>query len=108
MTPEEIREKSATLAELYAAKANGKTLQFRIALDGPKQWIDHVDGSGPNLASEPCDWRVKPEPRRMWTVPTPHDEDQLFVVQTVWNQEDADHLKSCGYTVTEWQEVLPE
>ena len=108
MNEEEIRSRAAVLAELYAAKAAGKTLQFRIALDGPKQWIDHVDGSGPNLASAPCDWRVKPEPRRMWTAPAPHDEEGLLAAQTVWNQADADCLKSFGYTVTEWMEVLPE
>lgn len=100
MNEEEIREKAAALAELYAAKAAGKTLQFRIALDGPKQWIDHVDGSGPNLASASCDWRVKPEPQRMWEVE--------YTKARTESEDTAKKWRAAGYTVTEWQEVLPE
>ena len=43
MNQDEIKSKSAALAELYTARANGKTLQYQIASEGDYQWMDHVD-----------------------------------------------------------------
>jgi hypothetical protein len=100
MTQDEIKAKSAALAELYTAKANGKTLQCLLML-APKEgcWIDHDNGSGPNLHSDLSRWRVKPEPRRMWEVTNTMSRTDLPDVAKKW--------KACGYPVTEWMEVLP-
>ena len=106
MSTAEIKAKAATLAALYTAKGNGKMLQ--MLQDG--KWIDLTPGAwtgntlsyGPNFASDLSRWRVKPEPRRMWTYEsrsgsTGRTSDERLVVN--WKAE--------GYTVTEWQEVLP-
>lgn len=99
MNQDEIKTKSAALAELYTARANGKTLQYQIASEGDYQWMDHVDGTGPHLASELSCWRVKPEPRRMW---------QIEHTMTQTNSQDtANQWRAQGYTVIEWVEVLP-
>jgi len=102
MNQDEIRSKSAALAELYTARANGKTLQHEISLTGDDRWIDHVDGSGPNLASDLSCWRVKPEPRRKW-------ESMISCrrVSTTHDASIAEAWKAQGISVTEWVEVLP-
>lgn len=94
MSADEIKAKAATLAELYAAKAAGKTLQRGNEKDG---WFDTPDGFGPDMMSDLSMWRVKPEPRRMWTTAntTVHDEAAAL------------ELQRHGMKVTEWQEVLP-
>jgi hypothetical protein len=98
MNQEQIKAKSAELAALYAAKANGKTLQCLLMLD-PKEgcWIDHDNGSGPNLHSDLSRWRVKPEPRRIW------------VSGTAWTGSPviAAALKEAGQETREFVEVLP-
>lgn len=78
MNPDEIK-----------AKAAGKTLQ----------WMgeDQPDQQGPSMHSDLSDWRVKPEPRRMWTT------ERCGETQC---EERAAEWKRKGYTVTEWQEVL--
>ena len=98
MNQDEIKAKSAELAALYTAKANGKTLQCLLMLD-PKEgcWIDHDNGDGPDLHSDLSRWRVKPEPRRMW----------LTGVGFTFNEDEADQWRIAGHKVTEWQEVLP-
>ena len=107
MTPDEIKAKSAELAALYTAKANGKTLQCLLMLD-PKEgcWIDHDNGSGPNLHSDLSRWRVKPEPRRMWEAPSAASFTNNHNART-HDQAEADEWRVKGYNLTEWLEVLP-
>jgi len=107
MNQDEIKAKSAELAALYTAKANGRTLQCLLMLD-PKEgcWIDHDNGSGPNLHSDLSRWRVKPEPRRMWETPSASPFRTDSYART-YHQEEADEWRVKGYKVTEWQEVLP-
>ena len=95
MTPEQIRTKSLELAALYTAKANGKTLQ--ILQDG--KWVNCQSIHGPTIGSDLSLWRVKPELRRMWEV-------EYTKAQTD-SEDTAKKWKAAGYTVTEWQEVLP-
>jgi hypothetical protein len=99
MNQDEIKAKSAELAALYTAKANGKTLQCLLMLD-PKEgcWIDHDNGSGPDLHSDLSKWRVKPEPRKRWTAETGLATE---------NENHAAEWKRQGLNVAEWQEVLP-
>jgi hypothetical protein len=93
MTLDEIKAKSAELAAFYTAKANGKTLQIEYS-DG---WKGCVDENGPTMGSDLSRWRIKPEPRRMWTTAntTVHDEAAALELQRM------------GMRVTEWMEVLP-
>lgn len=106
MTPDEAKElakKYAALADLFAAKAAGKSLQL--------SWTQISCGNGitkwatteyfPTTDSDLSRWRIKPEPRRMWTT-----ADSSGVGQTT-NPEDAQEWRGQGYTVTEWQEVQP-
>jgi hypothetical protein len=94
MTPEEIKAKSAELAALYTAKANGKILQFNQLDAG---WGDVHGMTSPDMRSILSNWRVKPEPRRMWTTAN----------TTVYDEAAALELQRHGMKVTEWQEVLP-
>jgi hypothetical protein len=95
MTPEEIKAKSSELAAFYTAKANGKILQYDTKAVG---WVDSGSTSGPDMQSDLTRWRVKPEPRRMWTT----------IDATTFNESQSAIWKKAGaYTVTEWQEVLP-
>lgn len=95
MAPEEIKLKAATLAELFAAVAAGKTLQHRWEYGEAKGWND-AEGF-PCMDSDLSYWRVKPEPRRMWKY-NQYDTDDPRIAQG-WREG--------GYTVTERQEVLP-
>jgi hypothetical protein len=52
-------EKARWLSEIYAAIAEGKTLQYRIG----SKWHDDPMDDGPYFYSNPEDWRIKPEPR---------------------------------------------
>jgi hypothetical protein len=99
MNQEEIKAKSAELAALYTAKANGKTLQIEYS-DG---WKDHVEHVGPTMGSDLSRWRVKPEPRRMWETPSSTPDSYA----RTYHQEESDEWRVKGYKVTEWQEVLP-
>lgn len=104
MNEEEIKAKSLELAALYTANANGKTVQ--MLRDG--KWTDSTIGVwsadtlsyGPNFGSDLSRWRVKPEPRRRWEV-------EYTKAQTE-SEDTAKKWKAAGYSVTEWQEVLPE
>lgn len=96
MNPDEIKAKAATLAELYTAKAAGKVLQRGNEEDG---WFDTPDGFGPDMMSDLSMWRVKPEPRRMWKAERGGIETDSETKAQEW--------RGLGYTVTEWQEVLP-
>ena len=100
MSPDEIKAAAGTLAELYAAKAAGKTLQWYHLDHG---WTDDPD-RGPAIQSDLNRWRVKPEPRRMWEVTNPTGKN---IVCTLHDEAAANGWKAEGYTVTEWQEVLP-
>jgi hypothetical protein len=103
MNQDEIKAKSAALAELYTAKANGKTLQ--ILEDGkwtdwsPGIWSGSTLSYGPNFASDLSCWRVKPEPRRMWQIE--------HTASRTNSQDTANQWRAQGYTVIEWVEVLP-
>lgn len=103
MTPEEIKAKASELAALYTAKANGKTLQHRIALDGANQWMDHFDGTGPHWGSDMSSWRVKPEPRTFWVLLNPDGE----VIDATRHQARADRWLKDGQPVAKTSEVLP-
>ena len=99
MTPEEIKTKSAELAALYVAKANGKILEYDTKVVG---WIDNGSTSGPDMQSDLTRWRVKPEPRRCWLSPCGMSVSGVTFdesVATRWSQQ--------GMKVTEWVEVLP-
>ena len=95
MSPDEIKAKAATLAELFAAKAAGKTLQ----------WMgeDQPDQQGPSMHSDLSDWRVKPEPRTFWVLLNPDGE----VIDATRHQARADRWRKDGYDVAETVEVLP-
>ena len=101
MSPDEIKAKAATLAELFAAKAAGKTLQYLT-----DSWSDYENDAGPSMLSDLSRWRVKPEPRRMRETPSASSFSNNHNVRT-YHQDEADKWKSKGFTVTEWQEVLP-
>ena len=94
MTTEEIRTKSLQLAELYTAKANGKTLQFMWDNLG---WRDYPDDHGPTISSDLFSFRVKPEPQRIW------------ISGTAWTDSPAiaAALKEAGQEAREFVEVLP-
>ena len=96
MTPQQMSDKYAELAALHAARANGKTLQLFSIKD--ESW-DDVPGfiNGPDADSDLARWRVKPEPRRMWST----------TGSTTFNEAEADEWRVKGYKVTEWVEVLP-
>jgi hypothetical protein len=94
MTPDEIKAKAAELAALYTAKANGRTLQIQ---HGQNEWMDSDLIYGPTIGSDLSRWRVKPEPRRMWSTG----------IGTTFDEAEADEWRVKGYKVTEWMEVLP-
>jgi hypothetical protein len=52
-------EKARWLSEMYAAMAEGKTLQYQ---SGSKWYDNHMD-NGPYFHSIPEYWRIKSEPR---------------------------------------------
>ena len=104
MTPEEAKELAAkyqALADLLAAKAAGKSLQLA--------WTKFCGGNGitmwatteyfPTADSDLSRWRVKPEPRRMWTSSATNAQTE--------NEAEAEEWKENGHTVTEWKEVMP-
>lgn len=88
MTPqEEAKER----ARLLIAWADGKTLQGFVG----GTWEDWDSDESPGIAF-PDQWRVKPEPRRMWTC----------LNWTTCNEVEATTWKLNGQKVTEWQEVI--
>ena len=100
MTPEEIKAKSAELAALYVAKANGKILEYDTKSIG---WVDNGSTSGPDMQSDLSRWRVKPEPRTFWVLLN-KDGD---VIDATRLQSRADNWREAGYDVPETKEVLP-
>ena len=106
MNEDEIKAKSAALAELYTAKACGKTLQI---LDDGK-WTDCIPGIwsgstlsyGPNFASDLSCWRVKPEPQRVWVC-----VEEGYVKVCTYDQALAEGWRGDGHRVIETVEVLP-
>jgi hypothetical protein len=95
MTPEKIRQQAAALAEIYAAVANGKTLQAKST----HGWRDVSGEHGPGMSSSLHCYRIKPEPRRKWEIGGD-------CYSTTWSADEAADWKSRGYAVTEWQEVV--
>lgn len=93
MNPEKIRQQAAALAEIYAAVASGKTLQAKST----HGWRDISGEHGPGMSSSLHCWRIKPDPRRMWTTAN----------TAVHNEAAALELQRQGLVVTEWKEVLP-
>ena len=93
-------EKAKWIAEFYNAVAEGKTVQ----VNGVNGWIDvPLDYPDmPAMCHTLSRWRIKPEPRRMWTCVSPDK-------QASHNTEDKDiaiGLMASHYTVTEWMEVV--
>jgi hypothetical protein len=96
MTSDEIKAKSSELAALYTSVAAGKQLQFHCGETFPI-WVDCNPMDSPRLSSDLSYYRVKPEPRRMWSTG----------VGFTFNEDEADQWRITGHKVTEWQEVLP-
>lgn len=92
-----IQEKAQWLSEFYAAVAAGKTAQCF-----GDQWVDvKVENGGPDMRTGPGEWRIKPEPRRMWTAVS---MDQNHLETNV--KATAEDWACRGYRVTEWMEVV--
>jgi len=91
MTPQ---EKAKWLAEFYGAVAAGKTAQVFFADSWHDQPIDIL--KGPAMLANPENWRIKPEPRRMWT----------DCGGCTYNEKEAAEWKAKGLTVTECVEVI--
>lgn len=97
-----IQEKAQWLSEFYAAVAAGKTVQCMA-----DKWEDVGPDNlcGPDMTSDVDDWRIKPEPRRMWQTPNasvafPDKETRTY------HPDVAAGWKAKGYPVTEWVEVV--
>ena len=98
-----LQEKAKWLTDFWAQIAAGKTPQIR-SLANRNKWEDipAKELMGPNTGSDYSAWRIKPEPRRMWSCVSPDK-------QASHNTEDKDiaiGLMASHYTVTEWQEVI--
>ena len=100
MTPEEIKAKSAELAALYTAKANGKILEYDTKSIG---WVDNGSTSGPDMQSDLSRWRVKPEPRTFWVLLNQDGE----VIDATRFQSRVNRWRKGGHSVVESKEVLP-
>jgi hypothetical protein len=96
MTPDEIKTKSAELAALYTSLAAGKQLQFHYGETFPI-WVECKPMDTPRLSSDLSYYRVKPEPRRMWSTTG-------FIT---FDEAESDEWRVKGHRVTEWMEVLP-
>lgn len=87
------QEKAREHARLLTEWADEKTLQRRY---GDAVWDDYNGKWYPTIY-DVADWRVKPDPRRAWSVGSRITEDANAAQQ--WR--DNEHI------VTEWMEVLP-
>jgi len=103
MTEEQRKTAAQWLVDFYSAVTQGKTVQ----VEGTSgEWIDchtvdYWPGIGAALNAK-HEWRIKPEPRRMWSCVSPDK-------QASHNTEDKDiaiGLMASHYTVTEWLEVV--
>ncbi len=95
MTPQ---EKAKWLADFWAQIAAGKTAQVQRSMNLCDEWEDVREEElvGPNARSNSDAWRIKPEPRRMWTWDKASTDKKHI----------ADEWKAQCFTVTEWQEVV--
>lgn len=93
---EEAREHARLLLEW----AEGKTLQKLVT----GKWIEYLSNDLPAI-SDPSFWRIKPEPRQKWETGSASIGGNCY--HTTFSAEEAAGWKSRGYTVTEWEEVLP-
>jgi hypothetical protein len=91
MTPQ---EKAKWIAEFYNAVAAGKTVQESFS----GKWRDCAASGlvGPDMCSNLDFWRIKPEPRRMWT----------DCGGCTYSEKEAAEWRAKGLKVTEWQEVV--
>ena len=87
-------EKAKWLADFYAQAASGKTIQFR-SNNPNNDWRD-IRFDGPARGSDLSNWRIKPEPRRMW----------MGARGATYEEEEAAKWKAEGLKVTEWLEVV--
>ena len=88
------QDKARETARLLLAWAEGKTLLQQLFLTG--EWIHYLSAELP-VISDPSYWRIKPEPRKAWSVGNYITEYEGIVKG--WRKS--------GYTVIEWKEVLP-
>ena len=88
MNKDKYKAKCKWLAEFYAEAAEtGKLLQQS----------GMTAMSGPNLNSDPQDWRLKPEPQKFWVVWEPTGYPCVFL-----GEEPAkNHAKLSGGTIQE-------
>ena len=106
MSPEEAKDLAAkyrALADLFAAKAEGKSLQLSCTKfsegNGIAMW--ETTEYFPTPDSDLSKWRVKPEPRRILTT-----RDSDGILHEI-RPENVDLWKTEGHTITEWKEVQP-
>jgi hypothetical protein len=95
------QEKAREKARLLLEWADEKTLQ---QLGKPGQWNDYTAKLSPTIL-DPSRWRIKPEPRRKWETGSASIGGDCY--SATYSEKTAAEWKSRGYSVTEWQEVLP-
>ena len=88
------KEEARRIARLLNAWADEKTLQ---QAGDSGEWNDYTDIFAPIIVSSP-DWRIKPEPRRMWT--------SSATTARTENEAEAEEWRKCGHNMIEWQEVV--
>ena len=96
MTPDEIKAKSATLAELYAAASLGKIIQ-RLAGETFSIWTPCDYSAFPTIRSDLSKWRIKPEPQRIWISGTAWTDSPVIAAA----------LREVGQEAREFVEVIP-
>jgi hypothetical protein len=100
MTPQHIVEASKWLSDIYSAAAQGKTIQYL----GDGVWNDCTYSSDwPTLdewEDESGDFRIKPEPRRMW------EGDGIGCRVWTDSKQEADKWIADGISVAEFVEVI--
>jgi hypothetical protein len=87
-------EKAKWLADFWAQIAAGKTAQEFFQ----GKWHDISAGelAGPDAGSDLDEWRIKPEPKRMW----------MGARGGTYDEKEAAKWKAEGLKVTEWLEVI--
>jgi hypothetical protein len=89
-------EKAKWLAEFWAQIAAKKIAQEFF--QGEWHDISADELVGPDAGSDLDDWRIKPEPRRMWL--------KSNYGTPIYDPTIAAELREKGETLTEWQEVI--
>lgn len=79
------------------AWADGKTLQSLNIFHNKIKWIDYAEEQSP-VFIDIVKWRIKPEPRRMWTSSATNARTE--------NEAEAEDWKKHGHNLTEWMEVV--